>query len=151
MPGQPLLPPPWEPGHPLRGEEPEDGRYGASWRHTVYGGVFPVSAIHDALTAWFGGDDADPGGRRKSGDTALFAFTVDERGCLLDGTVILNACAWATGRIFDPGAGAPGWLEGFAQASGECAQAVDLLTRRHIPRALAPTVRCAAGPGSGRA
>ncbi|WP_433248673.1 hypothetical protein [Actinomadura nitritigenes] len=61
--------------------------------------MFPV---HDALAGRFGkgAEEQDYSGRHKSGDTALFAFTVDERGCLLEGTMVLNACAWATGRIF---------------------------------------------------
>ncbi|MDL4820792.1 DEAD/DEAH box helicase [Actinomadura opuntiae] len=151
VPGRPLSPLPWEPGHPIHGEPPESGRYGASWRHTVFGGVFPVSAVHDALAERFGSgsEEQDYGGRRKSGDTALFAFTVDERGCLLEGTVVLNACAWATGRIFDPGPGAPGWLDGFEKVGLDCEQAVDLLTRRHIPYTLPlpPSAGSAAAAG----
>ncbi|TDB89361.1 DNA helicase [Actinomadura sp. KC216] len=149
VPGRPLPPLPWEPGHHLAGEQPERGRYGSSWRHTVFGGVFPVAAIHDSLAARFGNPDGeqDHGGRRKSGDTALFAFTVDDQGCLLEGTVVVNACAWATGRISDPGPGAPGWLDGFDHAATDCAEAVDLLTRRHVPYVLPSPTRAAPAAG----
>ncbi|WP_280664449.1 MULTISPECIES: hypothetical protein [unclassified Kitasatospora] len=43
--GRPL---PWEPGHRLRRRSPGHGR---TWQHTVYAGVFELTALRDTLLA----------------------------------------------------------------------------------------------------
>ena len=47
--GERLPPLPWQPGHLRYGQPPEPGRYGSTWRHTVYGGVFSFRAVREAL------------------------------------------------------------------------------------------------------
>ncbi|TNC25085.1 DEAD/DEAH box helicase [Amycolatopsis alkalitolerans] len=45
--------------------------------------------------------------------TAMFAFTLDSEGYLVEDSAALSACAWAISRLQDPGPEAPGWLERF--------------------------------------
>ncbi|MCO6005038.1 ATP-binding protein [Actinoallomurus purpureus] len=131
--GGPLPALPWQPGHLLSEERPRGGRYGASWRHTVYGGVFSLDTVRTSLADRFGfQQEEDYAGRRKAGETAVFAFTVDERGILLEDTAVFSSCAWATGRILDPGPGDSGWLDGFDTISAECAMAVLRLTHHYF-------------------
>jgi len=128
----PLLP--WQDGHALREEIPGGGRrHGASWRHTVYGGVFAHSLIRDTLADHFGlPREENLGGAHKSGHTAVFALTVDEDGVFLEETVAFSACAWATGRIIRPGPEKPDWLDGFDDVEETCEHAVGRLTREKI-------------------
>ena len=128
--GQPLPPLPWETAHPRYGEAPESKTYGSVWRHTVFGGVFAVRAIREALAARLGYvPDEDYAGTAET-ESALFAFTVDESGIPLDNTEAFSSAAWATGRLYSPGLGAPGWLDGFGETTKECATAFyDLLSK----------------------
>ncbi|MFD8639988.1 AAA domain-containing protein [Streptomyces zaomyceticus] len=130
-PGQawPLLP--WEAGHPLQREPIDTSK--EVWRHTVYGGVFPLSAIREALERAFGGGEEDYAGTRQRGETAVFSLTVDDQGVLLYGATTFSSCAWATGRVRDPGPDAPDWLDGFEDAEAACSQAIALLTSQDIP------------------
>ncbi|MFD8081947.1 DEAD/DEAH box helicase [Kitasatospora sp. NPDC059722] len=105
----PDRPLPWQDGHPLRRLPLEPG---FTWQHVVYGGVFPLSAVRDALLEVFGEDDEDHDGRM-AGESALFALTVNDEGRLLLDSPIFSTCAWATGRARRPGPGRPGWLDGF--------------------------------------
>lgn len=125
----PLLP--WQAGHPLLREPIDDTE--EVWRHTVYGGVFSLDRIREALEERFGGDPEDHAGTRVGGHTSVFAFTVDAEGRLLQGTNVFSSCAWATGRIRDPGPQDPAWLDGFDEAEAECGEAIALLTKHHIP------------------
>ncbi|POX53329.1 hypothetical protein C3489_15995 [Streptomyces sp. Ru71] len=139
-PGQPWPALPWEPDHPLQRERIDTRK--EVWRHTVYGGVFSVDAVRLALESHFGADGEDHAGtRRQRGESAVFAITVDADGRLLDKATAFSTCAWATGRVRDPGPGAPGWLDGFGETEAACEEAIAMLTRHHIP------YRAAAGAG----
>ncbi|MFE4618276.1 AAA domain-containing protein [Streptomyces sp. NPDC056747] len=130
-PGQPWPLLPWEAGHPLQREPIDTSK--EVWRHTVYGGVFPLSAIREALEHAFGGGEEDYAGTRQRGETAVFSLTLDDQGVLLDGATTFSSCAWATGRIRDPGPDAPDWLDGFEDAEAACGRAIALLTSQDIP------------------
>ncbi|MFI1069895.1 DEAD/DEAH box helicase [Streptomyces puniciscabiei] len=152
-PGEPWPVLPWQPAHPLRRERIDTRK--EVWRHTVYGGVFALSAVRRALEEHFGADGEDhSGARQQKGDTAVFAITVDAEGVLLGGATAFSTCAWATGRVRDPGPSAPGWLDGFGETEAECGQAISMLTRHHIPyagaaRTAAPDTGATAGSGPG--
>ncbi|MER5706956.1 AAA domain-containing protein [Streptomyces sp. NPDC002122] len=130
-PGQewPLLP--WEAGHPLQREPIDTSK--EVWRHTVYGGVFALSAIREALERAFGGGEEDYAGTRQRGETAVFSLTLDDQGVLLNGATTFSSCAWATGRIRDPGPDTTDWLDGFEDVEAACDQAIALLTSQDIP------------------
>ncbi|AZP17012.1 DNA helicase [Streptomyces aquilus] len=137
-PGEPWPALPWESGHPLRRERIDTRK--EVWRHTVYGGVFPLSAIRKALEDHFGADGEDHAGvRQQKGDTAVFAITVDSDGVLLEGGTAFSTCAWATGRVRDPGPNTPGWLDGFEETESQCGQAISMLTQHHIPYTRTPS------------
>src|SRR5262245_56724169 len=90
MPGQLV---PWEPGS-QHYAPPTSGK---TWRHEIYGGVFELGQIRDTLVGLYGDDDDADGGQREpvSGQSALFACTIDAEGLLVEGTAVLSACAWA--------------------------------------------------------
>lgn len=124
---------PWQPGHAVAREEPRGGKYGAEWRHTIYGGVFAHETIRDAIVSHFGArPDEDFGGTRKRGETALFAIVVDESGKILPETAAFSTCAWATGRAFSPGPTRRDWLDGFEDVEKQCVRAIGLLTGEAI-------------------
>jgi hypothetical protein len=111
-PDQPL---PWEKGHQLRRQQLKDGQ---TWRHTVYLGLFPRENVFEVLKDVFPAD-SDSFEERPSGSSALLAFAVSDGGIMLESSVVLSACAWATGRALDPGPTAADWLEGFADIEGQ--------------------------------
>ena len=83
---------PWGPRSLLREPDP-----GYVWRHQVYGGLYDLSRVRDALVSQFGQDqDEEPPPKGKS---ALFACTVDEKGFLVEDSMVVSACAWGTGRV----------------------------------------------------
>lgn len=129
-PDEPLPPMPWQEGHPLRYERLDPEK--ETWRHTVFGGIFPLDALRKSLAEQFGGVDEDFAGRRRSDSTAVFAMTVTDEGLLLEDTTVFSACAWATGQIRAPGPAAPGWLDGFHTVEEECRDAAVRLSSRHI-------------------
>ncbi|MGK5529521.1 DEAD/DEAH box helicase, partial [Streptomyces sp. URMC 129] len=100
---------PWEAGHEL-GSVPL--RPGHVWQHVVYGGVYSLERVRDVLSEALGESGEDFDGRM-DGESAMFAFTVDDRGCLVPDTPVFSTCAWATGRTVSRGT-RPGWLDGFA-------------------------------------
>jgi hypothetical protein len=100
---------PWEPGHPVTAGPLRPGQ---AWRFTVYGGLYGLSAARDALVSAFGADSKYPEGRL-NGKTALFAFSLDAEGYLVENSATLSACAWAISRTQSPGPSVPGWLDGF--------------------------------------
>ncbi|MFJ4342416.1 AAA domain-containing protein [Streptomyces sp. NPDC088915] len=130
-PGQPWPLLPWEPGHPLRHEPIDTSK--EVWRHIVYGGVFPLTAIREALERAFGGGEEDYAGTHQKGETSVFSITVDDRGVLLGGATTFSSCAWATGRVRDPGPEDPEWLDGFEDAESACSRSISLLTSQDIP------------------
>lgn len=114
VPGEPVPLMPWQPGHWRYGEQPKQKRNGSAWRHTVYGGVFSFGAVRKAFSLTFGYvEGEDFGGKRKNEDSALFAFTVDENGILIDDTGAFSSCAWATGRLERLRRSELGALDGF--------------------------------------
>jgi hypothetical protein len=100
---------PWVAGHHLA-EPPSNKRL--TRRHTVYLGVFRRRAIFEALEPIFP-PPPDAYEERQSGDSALLALTVSDKGCLLEDSTVISACAWATGRTLTLGPASPRWLAGF--------------------------------------
>jgi hypothetical protein len=113
-PGQPL---PWEAGHPLRRQRLTEHQ---TWRHIVYVGVFAREKVFEALKGVFDAE-IDNVEEWPLGSSALLAFAVSDEGILLEGSVVLSACAWATARALDPGPVAAGWLDGFTDLEAEFA------------------------------
>jgi hypothetical protein len=129
----PVPPLPWQPEHPRAAEAPARGTYGSEWRHTVYGGVFSYASVRKTFERVLGyAEQPDHGGRRKDIISALFAFTVDKDGRLIEGTEVFSSCAWSAGRLNRPGPGAPGWLDGFDKATRECEKAMRRLFARQV-------------------
>ncbi|MBN9748441.1 DNA helicase [Amycolatopsis sp. A1MSW2902] len=114
---------PWEEGHPVW-RLPVRPR--TTWQFTVYGGLYELSAVRDELVRALGRDAKEPDGRL-DGNTALLAFTVDDKGCLVENSATLSACAWAVGRTRSPGPGARNWLDGFEAEEREFARQLDRL------------------------
>lgn len=100
---------PWSAGHPLTARPLPPNR---SRQYTVYGGLYEIDAVRQALIDQFG-DDGTPDDGRPSGRTALFAFTVDADGYLAENSGTLSSCAWALGRLRHAGPGTTDWLGGF--------------------------------------
>ncbi len=127
-------------GHPRYAEPPKDATYGSEWRYSVYGGVFTFGAVRQVITERLGfTEPEDFAGTRKEGtESALFAFTVDQRGLLLDGTGAFSSCAWASGRLDGVRRGQRTALEGFEKVSGECQAAMERLLAKPVqyPRSL---------------
>lgn len=99
-PGEPM---PWEPGSRLATRQPAPGR---QWRHQVFGGIFELRRVKDALVTLYGDD---PAGEPARGESALFACTAGANGALV-GEAVYSECAWALGRAM-AGGGDPGaWL-----------------------------------------
>lgn len=144
----PLLP--WAPDHPETGAR--RAPYGRMWRHEVYCGVFDLDLLRQAMIAVLpAGTDPDPGVPQAelvlSGQSAMLALVLDDEGRPLEDTSVISACAWATGRLFDPGPSAPGWLDGFEELDDAFGEAIDALTATAIP--YGPTAPAAA-TASGR-
>jgi hypothetical protein len=112
---------PWDRGHRLQGERLKN--YEAR-RHTVYVGTYQREAVFAALRSVFP-PAPDSFEERPSGSSALLAFVVSEEGVLLEGSVVLSACAWATARTLDPGPGSADWLDGFAALEESFALALE--------------------------
>ncbi|MFD0398908.1 AAA domain-containing protein [Kitasatospora sp. NPDC127121] len=113
--GRPL---PWEPDHRLRRRSPGRGR---SWQHTVYAGVFELTALRDTLLGVFGTDGpTEDFDGRLGGQSAVLCFSVNDQGLLLKDSVTISSCAWAVGRALRPGPADPAWLDGFEKDSELC-------------------------------
>lgn len=96
VPGEPL---PWSTGHPLRRQRLTKHQ---TRRHIVYVGMYPREAVFSALRSVFPAA-VDSFEERPLGSSALLAFAVSDKGEMLEGSVVLSACAWATARALDPG------------------------------------------------
>jgi hypothetical protein len=107
---------PWEAGHPLGNIELRDNQV---WRHTVYGGLYDLEKVRSLLEDLFG-KDPESFDARRPGITALFAATFTDEGRPLLGTEEFASCAWATGRLIDPGPTKTDWLDGFEEAEAAC-------------------------------
>lgn len=138
--GEPVSKLPWQEGHLRYEEPPKDATYGSEWRYTVYGGVFSFGAVRKVLAERLGFTEPEDfaGTRKEDTESALFAFTVDQRGLLLDGTGALSSCAWASGRLDGVRRGQRTALEGFEKVSGECQDAMERLLAKPVqyPRSL---------------
>jgi hypothetical protein len=110
-PDEPL---PWNPGHSLRSQRLEKTQ---TWRHVVYVGTYQLESVFVALSSVFP-PAAGSYEERPSGDSALLAFAVTDDGFMLEDSVVLSACAWATARTRDPGPASADWLDGFADLEG---------------------------------
>ncbi|MEU8778411.1 DEAD/DEAH box helicase [Streptomyces sp. NPDC048606] len=135
-PGRAAPPLPWAVDHPETGAR--RAPYGRMWRHEVYCGVFDLELLRQAMIAVLPpGTDPDPGVPQSelvlSGQSAMFALVVDDEGRPVEDTSVVSACAWATGRLFDPGPSTPGWLDGFEELDDAFGRAVDELTATAIP------------------
>ncbi|MEV7416540.1 ATP-binding protein [Streptomyces sp. NPDC089919] len=122
------------------------------WRHEVYCGVFDLELLRQAMIAVLpAGTDPDPGVPQTElvlpGQSAMFALVLDDEGRPLEDTSVISACAWATGRLFDPGPSAPGWLDGFEELDDAFGGAIDELTATAIAYGLTAP---AAGPAYDR-
>ncbi|MYX17705.1 hypothetical protein GTY67_30630 [Streptomyces sp. SID8374] len=150
---------PWDTGHPETGAR--RAPYGRMWRHEIYCGIFDLELLRQAMISVLPpGTDPDPGvpqsELRLAGQSAMFALVLDDEGRPVEDTSVISACAWATGRLFDPGPSAPDWLDGFEDLDEAFATAVDELTATTIPYGSAapspdPTYgqRPGRGPGAG--
>ncbi|MGW6863663.1 AAA domain-containing protein [Streptomyces sp. NPDC054912] len=130
----PLLP--WDPDHPETGAR--RAPFGRMWRHEVYGGVFELELLRQAMIAVLPpGTDPDPGVPQSElvlpGQSAMFPLVLDDEGRPIEDTSVVSACAWATGRLFDPGPAASGWLDGFEELDDAFGVAIDALTATAIP------------------
>lgn len=149
----PLMP--WAADHPQTGARRAPHRW--MWRRDVYCGVFDLELLRQAMIAVLpAGTDPDPGVPQTelvlSGQSAMFALVLDDEGRPLEDTSVISACGWATGRLFDPGPSAAGWLDGFEELNDAFGSAIDELTATAVP--YGPTIPAAgtvprAWPGTG--
>ncbi|MCT9934535.1 AAA domain-containing protein [Planotetraspora sp. A-T 1434] len=109
---------PWEKGHPLRNRRIKSR---LTWRHIVYGGVFPLQRSRDLLRQVFG-PDLDHPDPPPLGEGALFAVVVSAQGHAVHWQV--SSGAWAAGRTVSPGPAMANWLAGY---DNECATICDRL------------------------
>ena len=115
---------PWDAGHPLRRIKIKDN---LTWRHCVYVGVFDIQRVRELLQEKFG-SDPESFDDRPSGQTALLAFMVTDEGEPLLGSEEFASCAWAAGRLRNPGPENPGWLTGFEAACEGCRRELGEIT-----------------------
>src|SRR4051812_13182124 len=106
---------PWQPGHRLARRQLKPSQV---WRHTVYGGVFPLDRLHRTLEGVFGPSGPDVDERTPRGDSALFAVNVSADGEVLLDSLVVSTAAWAVGRAVDPGPAEADWLDGFTATAG---------------------------------
>jgi len=106
-PGDPM---PWEAGGRLAGRPPAPGRV---WRHQVFGGLFDLPRVADALRIVCGDDQPGGGaagapsapGVPARGQSALFACTLDADGALASEPA-LSPCALALADLVASDTGA---------------------------------------------
>ena len=98
--------PPWDARHPLMLRRPKGGFR----RHfTVYGGLYELKDVRNTLLKVFG-DDGEYVDSRVDGQSAMFAFCVDDEGGIIENSAVLSACGWAIGQALQD---EPGSLTGF--------------------------------------
>ncbi|MFB6668838.1 DEAD/DEAH box helicase [Streptomyces parvus] len=127
---------PWDADHPETAAR--RAPRGRMWRHEIYCGVFDLELLRQAMVSVLpAGTDPDPGVPQSelklSGQSAMFALVLDDEGRPVEDTSVISACAWATGRLFDPGPSTPGWLDGFEDLDDAFGAAIDELTATTIP------------------
>ncbi|MFD6656555.1 DEAD/DEAH box helicase [Streptomyces parvus] len=127
---------PWDTDHPETAAR--RAPRGRMWRHEIYCGVFDLELLRQAMVSVLpAGTDPDPGVPQSelklSGQSAMFALVLDDEGRPVEDTSVISACAWATGRLFDPGPSTPGWLDGFEDLDDAFGAAIDELTATTIP------------------
>ena len=124
-PGDPM---PWEADGRLAGRPPAAGKV---WRHQVFGGVFDLSRVRDALRIVDGDDQAAAAtaetaeaagaadaGKPARGQSALFTCILDADG-VLDDEPAISPCAQVLGAIVADDAIAATAAGGPAAAAGE--------------------------------
>lgn len=109
---------PWDRRHSLHEEKL---RKTLTRRYAVYVGTYQRDRVYEALKKAFRPDEADSFKERPSGSSALLGFTVSDKGTLVEGSVVLSACAWATARAVKLGPDSPGWLDGFSELEADFA------------------------------
>jgi hypothetical protein len=122
---------PWSAGHPLTANPLPSNR---ARQYTVYGGLYEIDAVRQALVDEFGDDGAPAEAHRPFGQSAIFAFTVDADGFLVEDSGTLSSCAWTVGRLDRMGRDASGWLDGFGAETEGFASALNKLTPPHEPK-----------------
>ncbi|MFC0624229.1 DEAD/DEAH box helicase [Kribbella deserti] len=106
---------PWQAGHPIQRIRLREKQ---QWRHTVFLGLFPLTAVFEVLqTAFPAAEHAFD--ERPNGESALAAFLVGPDGRPALDSAILSSCAWATGRSRSPGPSQRGWLDGFEEVQAK--------------------------------
>lgn len=105
--------PPWDPRHPLSQVRLAPGKV---WQHTVYGGVFELERLRDAVVGLFG-ENEEYRDERLSGCSALFAVSLNSSGKFIEDSAVVSACAWALGRTLRIGPNRRDWLDGLAWAA----------------------------------
>jgi hypothetical protein len=128
-PGNPM---PWEPAT----KTATKGSQGKVWRHEVFAGVYDLSKVRDVLIEKYSADD--PEAAPVSGQSALFACTVDQDGYLVPESGVVSACAWAIGQVER---GKP-TLTGFRNDAENFTE--DLRKRTGVVKLLADSIRNAA-------
>ena len=93
----------------------------------LYVGVFDIQRVRELLQEKFG-SDPESFDDRPSGQTALLAFMVTDEGEPLLGSEEFASCAWAAGRLRNPGPENPGWLTGFEAACEGCRRELGEIT-----------------------
>ncbi|MFE9788687.1 DEAD/DEAH box helicase [Nocardia salmonicida] len=119
----PDQPAPWEDDSPIRLPAAGPGKV---WQYSLYGGLFDLDRTRDVLVRSFGADPVDDDGR-KSGTTAVFAFTITHDGAIVENSPTLSALAWAVSRLHNPGPRNPQWLDGFDREEREFVTALNTL------------------------
>jgi hypothetical protein len=98
------------------------------WRFVVYGGLYEIAGVRDTLLKVFGDDERYVDGR-VDGQTAMFAFSVDDEGRVVEKSAMLSACAWAIGRALRDRSG------GLDEFEAEQREFADELNRLAVPKA----------------
>lgn len=91
-------------------------RKGYEWKHTVYLGVYDLSAAYQRVYEVFEPNDAILQIPRSTQKSACAAFLVDDDGHLIPDSLVLSSTAWAIGRLTDPGITDAKWPLGFENA-----------------------------------
>ncbi len=93
------------------------------WQHTVYLGLYELSAVYETSSKAVQ-DDRDAHDLRPMGRSACAGLVVDEGGCLVAGSAVLSSCAWALGRLRRSPRRHDVWMAEFEQAKSSFAESI---------------------------
>lgn len=111
---------PWKAEDQIRmAQSPPKGR--EVIRHQVYCGVFSLRKLKELFLEVFKVEDEPNFDGRDDGESAVFTFTVNEKGQPLVETFTISSCAWALGQTSQTRHQSREWLEGFERAATESA------------------------------